>query len=266
MYLTTSNDTHEIVVPKPKPSSVDIVAMCSEYFDFYAPTYDAFDSEVTKRRRYCATINQLIASDVTSLGPLKSLLGMACGTGRREIEIRQLSGLSYDIIGCEASAGMCEQAKRAGIKVHHASWPEEFPGTECFDACTYLAAFGHLPSRHLREIALAKIHKRLRNGGYLYLDVMNMDDEQEWGPQIAAIYDRESLGNHGYEKGDLFYKIKGSSFLSYFHYFTESEISSLLTSSGFEIRQVLRIGYGARFGEIISTPSEGSIFIMAYKP
>ena len=59
-------------------------------------------------------------------------------------------------------------------------------------------------------------------------------------------------------------KVDGEQF-AFLHYFTEDEITSLLEETGFELDQMLNIGYVKKSGKILDARDEGAFFIKARK-
>ena len=56
---------------------------------------------------------------------------------------------------------------------------------------------------------------------------------------LNLLLNQNKLQNHGYEKGDVFYRRIGAPTISYFHYFEEPELMHLLDSVGFKIEEKL---------------------------
>lgn len=260
--------SYEMVTPIPKPDANQIERLVAEYFDSEAAHYDEFDEEVPRRKLITARVNQIIADDLSTNDIVpQSILSVACGTGRRELEIRQLSGLDYKITGTDISPQMCNEATGNGLEVVCGQWPSVaslLPQSE-FNNVLFLYTMGLLPSRERRVNALSGFNRELKHHGTLYFDVESLNDKYDWGSKAKERYAGEDLGSHGYEIGDVFYKKVGGEHLSFFHYCSEAELIQLLGQAGFETGRVWYIGYFHRSGEIVDSEREGSLLIKARK-
>jgi hypothetical protein len=138
------------LIPKPDPG--EITSMLSAYYDDQAKTYDYMDRAYESRNKYVNGINNRIADFLKKHQPeMESMLALACGTGRRAIEIRELSGMDYAITGLDVSSEMCEMAAARKIDIVHADWSQFNKSlNDRFDAATILYAFGHVASRAIR--------------------------------------------------------------------------------------------------------------------
>src|SRR5262245_48471329 len=130
-------NTHEIVILDRKPDNAVIRRMVREYFESEAASYDRFNESKSRRRRFIARVNDLIAGDLKARGPIDTLLSVACGTGHRENEIRIASGLHFAVVGVDVSAAMCAQARRSGTVTIESEWLEADVGHRPFDAGIY---------------------------------------------------------------------------------------------------------------------------------
>jgi hypothetical protein len=143
----------------------------------------------------------------------------------------------------------------------HGSWIESPVPTQIFDAALYLYSIGLSPSRTARLAELKKIAGLLEPGSPLYVDVMNLNDTAEWGPDLRKAFLEKHLERRGYELGDVFYRRIGAKETSFYHYFREHEAVSLFTEAGFEIAETKYIGCGSRYGELVG-PDEGAILFV----
>ena len=264
-FEKTSNKSHRIYPIIPKPNDEIITKMIASYYDEQAHEYDHFDTQHESRNRYTERINQLIANDLKHKSEVSEVLSIACGTGRRALSIQEQSGLDYNVYGMDISSEMIACAKEKGLKVRVANILEDPKIHHKFDAITYLYSFGHLSSREQRRTALRHIYAMLNEGGKLYLDVFNAQDETEWGPKAKKRFDQDELALWGYEQGDVFYKKLDGQSVAYLHYFSSAEIKALLEEAGFLIDEIKYVGYVNRAGECLKGPFEGSIFIQAVK-
>jgi ubiquinone/menaquinone biosynthesis C-methylase UbiE/predicted metal-dependent enzyme (double-stranded beta helix superfamily) len=257
--------SHIISNVLPKPATDRINQMNAIYFSEQAAQYDFYDFNLPKRKSYVDTIDELIANELTNR-QVKSVIDIACGTGRRAVNIRSISGLDYEISGIDISEKMCEEARKKGIDAHHEAWlSSDEHSDETFSCATFLYAFGHIPSRELRLLNLKKIGDHLESGGLLCFDVFNQNDQNEWGPLAVKAYENQNLADHGYEPGDVFYRKNGFKSAAFVHYFTKNEVERLLDQAGFDIEKIHAVGYSKNAGEIQKDESQGNLLFIARK-
>ncbi len=250
----------------PKPSPSRIREMTYDYYQEQARFYDNFDRNNTKRKAFTQRIEQLIAADIRKRQHIKNMLSVACGTGRRALKIRKLSGREFEITGVDMSEKMGHQAAHKGITTYTGRWLDvSLQQIPSFDVATCLYSFGHIPEEKERFHFLEKLNRALVKNGVFYLDVFNLDDKNEWGPLIKEKHEKEQLHKAGYQLGDVFYKKAGGDAVGFLHYFTISEMTRLLEKSGFSVETVYHIGYEYKPGMILERSDEGILFFKAIK-
>ena len=260
-----SDKSHLIQNVFPKPNTEMINSMNSNYFSEQAKKYDFSDFNQPSRKAYILTVDELISKDIAG-NKTKKHLDIAIGTGKRSIRVKKLSGLDYEIVGVEISEEMCKIANSRGLRTYHQDWANDDSHIgEMFDSATFLYAFGHISNQKNRIKSLKKINSYLNDNCPLYLDLFSLDNKNEWGPYSIKAFEENSLENHGYERGDVFYKKSGFSELAFLHYFELSEIKSLLETSGFVIQWVKHIGYSKNPGQIVKSEIEGNFLVKAIK-
>ena len=201
---------HEIVILDRKPDAAAIRRMVHEYLDRAAAAYDDFTESTVTRQRFVARMNGLIASDLSARGSVDALLSIACGTGSRENDIRALSGQRFTATGVDVSAAMCALARSAGLETIEAAWLDADLGDRQFDAAVYLYSLGLVPTKEARLEELTKIARHLKAGAPFYVDVHNLNDRHEWGPELRRRFVEDQLSARGYDVGDTFYQRIGS--------------------------------------------------------
>jgi len=259
-------ETHEIVVLKPKPSSEVIRQMVSDYFDQEASGYDQFNETIEKRRIYTQSIDEIVAADLKNRETVSHILSIGAGTGKRELRIRELSAQPFEITCTDISANMCEIMEKRGIKTWCGPWEcLDIPdGQEYnFDAVMLLHCFGLIASSEDRLTALTKASKCLKKGGTLFVDVLNLDDRDEWGPEIKQTFEKHALCDNGYEMGDVVYRKVGGQAMSFCHYFDRMEMVELLKKAGLETERILNVGYAAEHGKVLDASDRGSLVFVA---
>ena len=247
----------------PKPSNLEIKEMIQSYYTEQAQDYDSTDLDNEWRRKYVYAINDLLVSEFKKVKPNK-VLAIASGTGRRAIKIKHLSELDYQLFGVDLSQEMCDISIKKGINAICSDWLTVDLADNEFDAITMLYAFGHVPSAKERIDFLEKVHQKLKTGGAFYFDVFNINDPFEWGSLALKVFEEYNLDYFGYEKGDVFYRLKGNSEVAFLHYFDKERLIALLKSIGFDIELVETVGYVQKSGEILQS-EEGKLFIKAVK-
>ena len=257
--------SHRIYPIVPKPSSETISKLLGAYYREQAFSYDSFDLKHNSRRRYTEKINQLIADRLKQESIQGPLLDLACGTGRRALDIKKLSGLDYELLGVDLSPEMCSVAQARGVNAKAGNWLDIDMPENYLDAITFLYAYGHIPTQAERKEALKKVYDSLKPGGFLFFDVFNLNDRNEWGPQALKAYHDNDLSEFGYEKGDVFYKKVGGNEVAFLHYCEEDPLIKFLQGIGFNIVSIEHIGYVKRSGEILKQKDEGALFIVAQK-
>lgn len=253
------------VIPKPSPELIN--QMNAAYYCEQAHLYDHFDTQHTSRKAYIDCINHLISQDLPQHAPIKELLAIACGTGRRAMNIRDAASMDYHITGVDPSEKMCELAKEKALTLIEGHWlSASLPEGKQYDAATWLYSFGHVSTPEMRAAALGKIFEHLKPGAPFYLDVFNLHNPHEWGPRALRAYERLQLQDAGYDRGDVFYRRSDGKEIAFLHYFEEQEIRNLLETAGFTVERLLTIGYVKDSGKIKSGSQDGFFFIQARKP
>lgn len=248
----------------PKPERNEIAAMLAGYYDDQAMIYDYMDQAYESRKQYINGINNRIAHFLLNAGTRpEQMLALACGTGRRAMEIRDKTGLSYHLTGLDISKNMCEVAEDRDMDIVHADWSDfenVLKGT--YDAATFLNAFGHISNSQERLSILRRIREMMAPDAPLFLDVFHLNDATEWGPIIVNLHESLRLHQFGYEEGDVFYSRNRHNKLAFLHYFKPDEISNLLRQAGFSIINMEYVGYADNPGETVRN-GNGNIFITA---
>lgn len=255
-------ETHQIVIQKPKPQADELLRLTAEYFNARGKDYDQFEAATAKRDLFTDSVDRLIGTSLSLNSKIKNVLSVACGTGRREIDISKYADRNLTYTGVEISHEMAELSRQRGFFVVEGSWPDVEIERSDFDAALVLSAFGHVPSEAHRIEFLTRISEVLSPEAPLFFDVLSLNDRNEWGPRIQEIYKRENLKNFGFDEGDVLYQKIGEPEICFYHYFTEEEIWDLLNKSGFEFFDLKNVGYGTRFGEIVES-GEGAFLVQA---
>jgi ubiquinone/menaquinone biosynthesis C-methylase UbiE/predicted metal-dependent enzyme (double-stranded beta helix superfamily) len=252
----------------PKPDAETIEHMIEGYFAEHANQYDALDAQIQKRRRYTSAIDRMVASGLRILAdshPVERVMHLACGTGRRAVDIQAESGLAYSMEGVDMCEEMVAHAAEREVKVHVASLrhPEEFMQEDTYDAVTLLYAFGHLPDRDTRQKVIGASFEMLKPGGVFYFDAFDAKDENEWGPAAMQQFREQRLGPQGYEEGDVFYRRTRGEHVAFLHYCSSARLRSMMEEAGFVKIEMTTIGYDRAVGV---ESEDGKLFISGRKP
>lgn len=258
--------SHRIYPIIPKPATEVIQDLISDYYKEQAKEYDSFDLKHDSRRNYNERINKLIAERLSLQVPLQRVVDLACGTGRRALRIKELTGRNYELCGIDLSEEMVDVATKRGLIARAGNWLDVEIPDDYAEALTFLYAYGHIPTETERVMGLHKVFRTLKKGGLLFMDVFNIDDPNEWGPQALKAFEDHQLEQFGYERGDVFYKKVGGKGIAFLHYCDESALRELLSAIGFVVESIQHIGYVHRSGEILEREEGGSLFVIARKP
>ncbi len=254
--------SHYIHLVIPKPSTAIVNEMTRKYFKEQARMYDDFDRRDRKRLLYTEKVNQIVAETINRNNS-KKLLMIACGTGRRSVEIRDQVQHPIEIFGIDASESMLMEAETRNIETIHGTWPN-VKTTEKFDLITCLYAFGHISSKEERIRSLSAMFDALNPSGSIMIDVFNVNDENEWGPEVVRLFEDLGLHSYGYEKGDVFYSRSGGMEIAFLHFSDEHELCEEIEQVGFHISSVQHIGYVVSTGQILDH-KHGNLLITAEK-
>ena len=253
--------SHRIYPILPKPEPEEIKRMLNDYYSSQASSYDK--DEKKYRRRYVEGVNEILVQDIKRSGPLR-VLDIASGTGTRALNIKKGSEADYELYAVEMNPNMRDQSSVKGIHPLEGDWLDVELEDDSFDVITWLYAFGHLCNYEERIAALEKIHRKLKTGASFYFDVFNMNDPYEWGANALKVFNEYNMDYFGYERGDVFYKKKGSDEVAFLHYFDEDKLIALLESLNFKVDWVKHVGYMKKSGELLDN-NEGCILIKATK-
>lgn len=130
---------------------------------------------------FTADIELYLAFAQRTGGPI---LELGCGTGRL---LEPLARAGYEVHGVDRSAAMLARARdrltRAGVqnvRLYQADFRElhELPAETFRLAIATVNSFLHLPDRASHSQALVAIHRVLRTGGLLILDLLHPTPEQ----------------------------------------------------------------------------------------
>jgi len=146
--------THRITPVIPKPEKETIEKMLDAYYSEQARNYDSFDLNDASRRKYNDKINEIISEQIKEKGSITEYLSIGCGTGRRPIQIKELSSREYSITGIDLSEEMCKVARERNIDALCGSWPTNDLDERKFDLITFLYGFGHLSTEQNRKDSL----------------------------------------------------------------------------------------------------------------
>lgn len=259
----TSGNSHYISPIVPKPTKEEILSELGQYYDEQAKAYDGNDLNIQWRKEYTDGVNHIIAVELMKR-EVHDYLALCCGTGRRPVEIRDLTGKEFTIYGVDISKQMIIESTARGLQAQCGDITSPlFQLHKSFDCITYLYAFGHLTCREDRLEVLRKCKKHLNPGGVFFADLFCLRNIFEWGDEIQQLHKKYSLEDQGYDSGDIFYKRCGGQYRAFLHYFTREEIQALFLEAGFENIEIQKIGYTNRSGELHDTSDEGMYWVKA---
>ncbi len=190
--------------------------------------------------------------DSLSLKQGARLLDLACGFGRHSI---QLAKRGYEVAGLDLSMSLLQRAlneaqrRSLSIKFIHGDM-RELNFSEIFDACfCWATSFGYFDDRTNVEV-LKGIHRSLKPGGRLLIDVVNRDyvvaemPSRTWWEGIDCVFLEEVEFDYNssilHTKRSYIYE-DGSppkEFSSYIRLYGLHELRTILRFSGFRILEV----------------------------
>lgn len=200
-----------------------------------------------------------------SLEPRSRVLDLACGSGRQTLEIARRG---HRVLGLDSSEGALSEARHAAraekLNVHFLQADtRNIPYRNDFDAVVVLfGSFGYLPGDRDDAKVLESVHKALKPGGKLLLDLLNKEwlmrhfEPHIWEPgedgKGAVVLDQIAFN---FESGRLdnrrtIVAADGTRTPSHvsIRIYTLSEIKALLSSAGLVYRQSFGGFDGAAYG------------------
>lgn len=234
--------------------------LCARYFSAEAADYDEYDESVEKRRLYCAAVDDYASRIIRQLDRCDTLLSFGCGTGRRELAIADHLPSKPLLVGVEISPKMAEIAASRGIKTFPDLTAAEYSLANPVNTILCLSSFVHVPTETKRANVLRGFRRLIAPDGVLIIDVFNMHDRYEWGPEILSANAASSEGRKS-QSGDVYYRRVDGSAVSYMHYFTIAEICQLLEEAGFIVTDLKGVGYARQSGQIGVPLDEGCALI-----
>lgn len=190
--------------------------------------------------------------DSLSLKQGARVLDLACGFGRHSI---QLAKRGYEVAGLDLSMALLQRAlneaqrRSLSIKFIHGDM-RELNFSEIFDACfCWGTSFGYFDDRTNVEV-LKGIHRSLKPGGRLLIDVVNRDyvvaemPSRTWWEGVDCVFLEEVEFDYNssllHTKRSFIYE-DGSppkEFSSYIRLYGLHELRTILRFSGFRILEV----------------------------
>ncbi len=181
-----------------------------------------------------------------------SILDLGCGNGRFWEVVRDLN-VKY--IGADISEGLLKIASKkypeaTFQKIDFLKLPYE---SNSFDKVYCLAVIHHIPSCKYQKIFLSEIYRVLKPDGKLILTSWYLLYKKEIIFQIIKNTFKKILGSSKLDFKDVYIPFKNSKgenmATRYIHCFSQREISSLLTKSGFSTEE---LSYNSRGNKIKS--------------
>ena len=159
-----------------------------ESYNTLAPHYEAFARDY-EHDRWLSELDSLVRSH-SLIG--RKVLDVACGTGR---SLRPLLAMGYDVIGCDVSPRMLEEARRQspGVRLHLAD-VRELPFLGRFDWITCLNDVVNymLTARDL-QMALQSMGRLLGPKGLLTFDVNSLREHRDGFASTFVVEDENSF-------------------------------------------------------------------------
>ncbi|MCJ7624105.1 MAG: class I SAM-dependent methyltransferase, partial [Anaerolineaceae bacterium] len=185
------------------------------------------------------------------LHPGEAVLDMCCGPGRHSLE---LTRRGFKVTGVDRTSAYLEMArKRTAEEDLDVEYVEEdmrkFCRPDSFDAATLLyTSFGYFEDQDENRQVLVNIHKSLKNGGKLVVDLMGKEilarifRERDWFERDGVIFleDRKVTRNWTWMENNWI-MIRGAKRYEFrlTHWiYSAAEIEALLRQSGFKMVEI----------------------------
>ncbi len=227
-----------------------------------------YNEKSKQREKYLTQINSIIINTLKDKKGL-SMLDIGCGTGSRVANIVRFLDTSM-VYGIDISKEMVKIAKKkkqaevADIVSLNLE-DKNFDVALCLFNC-----FGYIDTHKKRVMALQNMNKHLKEGGILFIDVMNARHKGEGITFKRTTKDiikdfflpffDQSLG-FGNKRFTI--NINNQEVAGFVHGFYDTEMQWILKKSGFIILHNYIIGYDS--GEIKSNINEGQLFYICQK-
>lgn len=233
---------------------------------------DRYDQKSLNRQAYLKSIDNLILGHLrTRCRNSLKILDVGCGTGKRT-EKYKLSFKQSVVYGCDISPQMVHLAQSRNIDKVIVSDMSDLPfDDQSFDVILCLFnSFGYLPDRTQRLQTLTQFRKLLKNNGLLFMDVMNkwhLGEGLSYKKSIFSVLRTymTSVVSPSMNSGDLYFSLSlnDREVEGWVHGFSDAEMQSLLTRSGFSVPDRCYVGYDS--GEIKKHFWQGQLFYRCEK-
>tara|TARA_Y100001954_G_C15829065_1_gene613928 strand:- start:14108 stop:14827 length:720 start_codon:yes stop_codon:yes gene_type:complete len=226
----------------------------------YNTLCSSYSSISLSRNAYCSSIDKLVLNYAGGT----EYLDIGSATGARLDNLRKSLNLPY-VYSIEPSLDMYDKLRSySNIRPYHLSAQQYVPEfDQKFDCVTALwNVFGHIPSESLLHQSLTNIRKYMKPHSVLLFDVNNRHNYSSYG--VKALF-RSTLDYFDFrrERGDttIFLSQNNQKIPLYGHLFAISEVKTMLSQSGFSIKNIHYVNYNT--GRVCSSRFLGQIFVCA---
>lgn len=190
------------------------------------------------------------------------ILDWGCGNGRL---LRMIKDKNIEYYGVDQSSKILKYARKINknlIKPGQAHFycsanrSKNFPAN-FFDLAFMVASFFHLPDEKSRLALLNKTFKELKSGGFVIMTLWNLGSE--WAKKKKPTWEKVGAEDYLIPWKDQNGKVLA---LRYYHHFSQTEISWLLTKAKFVIKDL------HYFNQTAWTDEKGgrNLIVVAQKP
>lgn len=193
-----------------------------------------------------------LPADILSVAGLAvdgdKVLDAGCGNGR----LSACFASTIEYVGVDNSSALINIAKqkypsgtfRLIDSLEHLDFADGF-----FDKVYCLAVFHHIPSANMRMDVLKELSRVLKNGGKLFLTVWDLTDRSDFANLVRQ--SKSDINADQFDENDLLvpFSSPNGKVWRYVHQFSETELTSLLTKSGFVIDSVSHTHRGKKAGQ-----------------
>jgi len=242
---------------------MDLVDNGTGMYQELAPYYRQYSEG---RAAFLGKVDGIIIRRLSEIGEVKRLLDAGSGDGYRAQKISRMANIA-EVTLCEKVGSMASLCRQREIDRVWECDILDIPAEEgYFDVVTCLwNVLGAIPTPQRKTETLTKLYHSIKERGVLFVDVANRYNASHYGWFLVLKPFLSNLFRSRSTKNDILFNfsIDHQTIPGYGHVFSPKEIETLLTNSGFKIRNRLMLNYET--GEETDSIFRGHLFYEAVK-